>query len=161
MEKITTYYCYNCGKELTARVMYCSNECQQKASEQHKQQSYGHTALPRYLPKTLPRYEYTALPEKKIKLCSHCDKTHYRNSQYCSNACKQAAYRKRHDPETGIWKRKRERAQKAAWTKQSTLTTIVCEHCGDERRLSVAECTNRRYCSNACKQASYRERKKQ
>lgn len=97
----------------------------------------------------------------KIRSCTHCDKiVRRKNSQYCSNACKQAAYRRRKDPESGYWSRKSERAQKAVRTKQSTYVSLICEHCGDERGWTIASGALRRYCSDKCKQAAYRERKK-
>jgi len=96
----------------------------------------------------------------RIKLCPICDKTHQKNGKYCSNACKQKAYRLRINPKSGSIPSLRERAQKAVRTKRRTKIMFVCEYCGRDVEYSIAESALRIYCSNACKQKAYRERKK-
>lgn len=118
--------------------------CQQAAR-------YGHAALPGAAKKK---------PVLRFRPCQECEQLHERNSQYCSNACKQAAYRRRRDPGTGLRSRRQQRSDNAARTKAWIQRRLVCEHCEREFTISLAESTNRRYCSNACKQAAYRERKK-
>jgi len=141
---MTDYRCRNCGKELSGNWLYCSGGCQaegRKSFGMPRPTSYGHEML------------------RRSRSCAHCDKLHRRHSQYCSNACKQAAYRKRKDPGAGDWSRKSERAQKAVRTKQSTYVELTCEHCGDKRSWTIASGALRRYCSDKCKQAAYRQRK--
>lgn len=137
------YTCRQCNKQLSWNGVYCSKACQQAARQRHK----------RYAPATLR--------EMRIRSCQMCDKVHRRDSQYCSDACKQKAYRRRKDPQSGSWQRRQQRAQQAARSKHRWQTRITCQHCGETVVYSVAESTNRRYCTNACKQAAYRERRKQ
>lgn len=136
------YRCRNCGKELSGNWLYCSDLCQTECRKRFgmPRPSYGHETL-------------------RHRSCSHCEKLHRRHSQYCSDACKQKAYRRRKDPGSGDWLRKSERAQKAVHTKQTTYVKLVCEHCGDERSWTIASGALRRYCSEKCKQAAYRRRK--
>jgi len=137
------YRCRNCGKALEWNALYCTRACRTDALTQR----YGHETLPGAV-KFLFGYN-----------CAHCGKVHDRRSQYCSNACKQAAYRQRHDPRSASWDRKRERSQRAARTKARDTRIIICKHCGQEARVTIAQSTNRRYCSNRCRQAAYRQRK--
>lgn len=99
--------------------------------------------------------------------CAHCRETFtaqtmkvtgQARADYCSNKCRQAAYRQRHDPESAYLVRRQARAQKAASTKRQVKKTTICEHCGETVRYSIAQSTNRRYCSDKCKQAAYRQR---
>lgn len=165
---MTSYNCRNCGKSC-GRWLYCSSECQRESEAKNAQlraQSVTFGAdKSRYSPETLRSYGHTALPGAvnsrniRRRVCSQCGKLHERYSQYCSNACKQKAYRKRHNPKSGSWENRKARAQNAVRTKQWVIKTIVCEHCGEERSFTVAQCTNRIYCSDKCKQAAYRQRK--
>lgn len=140
------YRCRNCGEELSGNWLYCSDACQSECRKR-----FG-----------MPRASYgrETLRGAPVRSCTHCDKLiHGRRSQYCSDACKQAAYRKRKDPGVGDWSRKSDRAQKAVHTKQTTYIKLTCEHCGDERSWTIASGALRRYCSDKCKQAAYRQRK--
>jgi predicted nucleic acid-binding Zn ribbon protein len=76
------------------------------------------------------------------KSCHHCGKrfdpaTYTGPSRlYCSNACRQAAYRDR---------------------RRQVPTGRTCWQCG--RPLPEDGSYRREYCSNACRQAAYRERR--
>jgi len=39
------------------------------------------------------RYIYALVNNEQPKICDVCGKEHYRRSKYCSDACKQKAYR--------------------------------------------------------------------
>lgn len=99
-----------------------------------------------------------------------------RTARYCSAACKQTAYRRRQKEariERAIAKSKansasaasrfRERragiTARALATKAATLSNRECIYCD---RVFTADGTQggRIYCSNACRQAAYRERKR-
>jgi hypothetical protein len=80
-------------------------------------------------------------------------------AKYCSDSCKQSAYRTRVNPLSGTRASIKERAQLGARTKQRTETKLVCAQCGRDTYWSVAESTNRLYCGDACRQKSYRARK--
>ena len=167
---MSNFTCSHCGKSLSGNWLYCSVYCRNAAQRAR----YGHTALPAaeessYSPTALPaaeesRYGHTALPgavknQRYVRPCQQCGQMHKRSSQYCSNACKQVAYRRRKDSQSGSWARRRERANRAVSTKQWVTRPICCEHCGTERRFTIAQTTNRMYCSDKCKQAAYRLRK--
>lgn len=96
---------------------------------------------------------------KRYGRCPQCDRLHQREGIWCSTACRVAAYRRRHDPDYGTWKRRRDRAQTAARTKALTYKLLICQHCAMSFEVSVASSTNRRYCTDACRQAAYRKRK--
>lgn len=95
------------------------------------------------------------------KPCGSCGNLHDRRGRYCSDACKQRAYRLRVDPQCGTYANRVNRAQSAARTKQRREVVIRCDECGGHVRYSLAETTNRKYCSDACKMRAYRKRKKQ
>jgi hypothetical protein len=61
------------------------------------------------------------------------------HGRYCSNSCKQKAYRSR----------------KQFGNAQTSKELRTCARCG----VQFAGALHGRYCSNACKQAAYRERK--
>lgn len=79
--------------------------------------------------------------------------------KYCSDACKQAAYRRSKDPLIGSEGRKTARIRASVETKAMTLKNVVCACCGKEFSRSISE-TNLMYCSFACRQRAYRDRKK-
>lgn len=82
------------------------------------------------------------------------------SARFCSVKCKQAAYRRRADPETGTIQREAERIRKSVQTKQATLIERTCGTC--KHTFSVeATRINTEYCSAACKQKAYRQRKAQ
>lgn len=95
------------------------------------------------------------------KTCIMCDKLfkpHRRDARFCSTACKQKAYRRRADPEVGSIHREKQRQTNIAITKQERVKTLTCAVCGATIRCSVLH-TNLIYCSAACKQKAYRQRK--
>jgi hypothetical protein len=99
----------------------------------------------------------------RYKTCEVCERTFRparRDARFCSQACKQRAYRRRVDPEVGSIHRERQRQTHINITKQETRKQIVCAVCGWEFERSILE-TNRIYCSNACKQRAYRARKRE
>lgn len=73
----------------------------------------------------------------KQQICQHCHKPfdHKIKVKYCSNSCKQAAYRARKSGFTGV-------------TKKSTRTCIRCGRSVDKGR----------YCSTTCKAMTNREK---
>lgn len=94
------------------------------------------------------------------KTCEFCEKFFKparRDARFCSDACKQKAYRRRADPEVGTIHREKQRQTNIAITKHMTTKTLNCEYCGRSLEVSVSH-TNLLYCSNACKQAAYRQR---
>lgn len=97
----------------------------------------------------------------QYKSCEWCEKSFKvvrAGSMYCSDACKQKAYRKRVDPEVGSIHREKQRQTNIAITKQMTTKELDCAVCGRHLHVSISH-TNLAYCSNACKQKAYRERK--
>lgn len=95
------------------------------------------------------------------KTCEFCEKFFKparQDARFCSDACKQKAYRRRADPEVGTIHREKQRQTNIAITKQMTTKSLNCECCGRPLVVSVAT-TNLIYCSNACKQKAYRQRK--
>jgi predicted nucleic acid-binding Zn ribbon protein len=168
-QQTSSYECKNCGKALSWNGLTCSKECSEQLWTDNLNKRYAPTTLStgvneRYGHETLrgavKRRDGISSNYKFGRNCSHCGKHHNRYSQYCSNACKQTAYRRRHDPESGSGQRRRERAQNAVMTKKFRSKKIICEFCGEETFVSIAESTNRQYCSNACKQKAYRARRK-
>lgn len=143
--------CAVCGKPCGI-WLYCSSACKSKSQSAR----YGHTALRLSTEDVTGTQRYTYKPPKA---CPVCNKLHKRRGVYCSDACKQTAYRRRRDPHSGTLQRRRERSNRAARTKAAVKVSLVCEHCECEIHISIAEGTNRRYCSNSCRQAAYRQRK--
>jgi len=97
----------------------------------------------------------------RYKTCEMCEKPYKparRDSRFCSDACKQKAYRRRTDPEVGSVHREKQRQTKIAITKRMTTKELNCEVCGRKLTVSIIR-TNLRYCSDACKQKAYRDRK--
>lgn len=97
--------------------------------------------------------------------CDQCGKGSYSQAgfqRFCSAACRQRDYRIR----TGAQPRPTSRKQRVAMAvaaltnKHSQDHVIVCLQCGTKRDINGAQ-LKRRYCSNACKQAAYRARKRQ
>lgn len=74
---------------------------------------------------------------------------------YCSNACKQKASRIR----AGRSANRHEAAQKAVRTKQSTSVEVICECCQLAFYVSGSSAGLQMYCTPACKQKAYRQRK--
>lgn len=96
---------------------------------------------------------------KMCKWCDHPFRKTRSDAKFCSDACKQKAYRRRADPAVGSVAREMQRQQKIKTTKRERQKRIVCETCGWEFERSIIE-TNRMYCSDACKQRAYRQRRK-
>lgn len=97
----------------------------------------------------------------RYAICEFCGKGYRQvrsSSLYCSVACKQRAYRRRADPEVGSVQRFEQRQMNIAITKQMTTKTLNCACCGRKLEVGVNH-TNLMYCSNACKQKAYRQRK--
>lgn len=78
-----------------------------------------------------------------------------RDKATCSDACKVKASRLR----AGRADSPKAAAAKAVGTKRATIHEYACECCGREFRRDVLSGANVFYCSNACKQRAYRERK--
>lgn len=78
------------------------------------------------------------------------------HAKYCSDACRVRASRIRN----GRCANRREAARKAADTKAWLSDKIVCECCGEEFGRPRSQGL-RMYCSNACKQKAYRQRRYQ
>lgn len=94
--------------------------------------------------------------------CSICGKpvrlNKRRTTYYCSPACKQKAYRQRHEP-TPMDKALADSAdEKRLSTKRANKTLEICRHCGIEFYRDGTQ-GNMAYCKPACKQAAYRARK--
>jgi endogenous inhibitor of DNA gyrase (YacG/DUF329 family) len=95
------------------------------------------------------------------KPCQGCGKFFMparRDAKFCSDACRQAAYRRRADPDVGTIRRERQRQQHIYATKHDKEKHVTCAVCGRELTVNVAH-TNLMYCSNSCKQRAYRQRK--
>lgn len=98
-----------------------------------------------------------------MRFCEICNKpltgiTTHARAKYCSDACKMAAYRRRKDPQTGSRARRKERAAHAVETMRWLVHEFNCECCGQLVRVSKMEAL-RTYCSDACKQKAYRQRR--
>lgn len=95
------------------------------------------------------------------KLCEFCGKLFKparRDGRFCSDRCKQKAYRRRADPEVGSIHREKQRQTNIAITKQLTTKELACATCGRPLIVGVNH-TNLMYCSNGCKQRAYRQRR--
>lgn len=95
---------------------------------------------------------------KTCEMCGRGYRAARSDARFCSNACKQRAYRRRADPDVGTIHREKQRQTNIAITKQVTAKTVICETCGRPIHTSVLH-TNLMYCSPACKQKAYRQRK--
>ena len=95
---------------------------------------------------------------KSCEMCGHSFKLVRDGSMYCSKKCKQAAYRRRVDPDVGSISREKQRQENIATTKQMTTKELDCAECGRHLHVSI-NFTNLMYCSAACKQKAYRKRK--
>jgi hypothetical protein len=93
------------------------------------------------------------------RMCEEAFTCTNKRQKYCSSACRQAAYEARIDPEVKYWRRKQARAQKIVESRRGNFQHIVCVHCQQPFKRSNNEAL-RIYCSPACRQAAYRERKK-
>lgn len=101
------------------------------------------------------------IKDYRSKPCMWCGKSFHvvrAGSMYCSKACKQKAYRRRVDPEVGSIQREKQRQENIAITKQITTKVLNCECCGRMLEVGINH-TNLMYCSDACKQKAYRQRK--
>ncbi len=94
--------------------------------------------------------------ESNVKFCKNCHKLFSAagkraDRDYCSNACRQAFWRRRHaEPINADEKRKRHQERILA-TKRGRVHEMRCKVCG--RVMSIDGTQARRmYCSNACKQ---------
>lgn len=99
-----------------------------------------------------------------LGFCPVCGKSWFKSSEhdrrvYCSSACKQRAYRQRKDPMTGSLTNLRKRGAAAAATKHGMAKRVTCECCGEEFWASGNNYGMTFYCSKACKQKAYRQRK--
>lgn len=97
----------------------------------------------------------------KAKYCEWCERFFSpvrKDARFCSDACKQKAYRRRVDPEVGSIHREKQRQTNIAITKQLVTKKLACDWCGRPLEVSVLH-TNLMYCSNACKQKAYRQRR--
>jgi ferredoxin len=99
-----------------------------------------------------------AIQYKICEICGQGYKPGRGDSMYCSDACKQKAYRRRVDPEVGSIHREKQRQTNIAITKQMTTKELDCAVCGRHLHVSINH-TNLAYCSNACKQKAYRARR--
>ncbi len=88
---------------------------------------------------------------RKCEKCGNSfDSWEQYHKRYCSDACKQAAYRD--------FKRSPKGAPaNAVETKRNQGKSKYCAHCGKSFLVNGLQHA-RRYCSDACKQAAYRER---
>lgn len=95
--------------------------------------------------------------------CEFCEKPlpsgSRSSARFCSVKCKQAAYRRRADPEVGTIHREAERIKKSVETKASTSIERTCAQCGQHLNRTVAQ-ANAQYCNAACKQKAYRQRQR-
>jgi endogenous inhibitor of DNA gyrase (YacG/DUF329 family) len=100
--------------------------------------------------------------EFQYRQCPICQEWHSvagkrSDSHYCSDACRQKAYRQRHaEPISNAEKRQRH-AERILASKRNNVHEMACSECG---RVVLVDGTdgNQRYCSNACKQRAYRKR---
>ena len=102
----------------------------------------------------------TGILSKPCEQCGRAFRPCRSDARFCSQACKQRAYRRRVDPDVGSAARETARQEATYFTKHTRTKQLCCEHCGRELVMSVAS-TNLRYCSNACKQKAYRARRRQ
>ena len=89
--------------------------------------------------------------------CHVCHKEFVANrvdAKYCSNACRQKAYRDRQPK-----KDRREVAAAQLAGRRATTHKGKCSYCG-RTFYTDGTGTGRLYCNNACRQAAYRERKR-
>jgi len=90
--------------------------------------------------------------------CPVCEKVFHaarRDAQACSNACRQKAHRIAQGRATN----RRNAAAAAAETKAAQVHELTCECCGRKFNRDGNAASNSRYCSNACKQKAYRDRR--
>ena len=95
---------------------------------------------------------------KDCEFCGHFFKPARKDGRFCSQSCKQKAYRRRVDPDVGSISREKQRKANIDLTKHTKTKELCCEQCGRTLIVSIAT-TNLAYCSNACKQKAYRKRK--
>ena len=102
----------------------------------------------------------------KPDLCQHCGEYlgYKTGEKYCSNACKQKAYRARLKAEKAkpltfgeTPKDDRTPTEKAIDTKRNEQRWKTCPQCWEEFPVNGLQ-KGRRYCSDSCKQAHYRAR---
>ena len=97
-----------------------------------------------------------------ICICEFCQRAFHAarmDARFCSDRCKQKAYRRRKDWEIGSIHREKQRQTNIAITKQTTTKMVVCEFCGQHFFTTILH-TNKTYCNDACKQKAYRQRTK-
>lgn len=99
-------------------------------------------------------------------ICSSCGRPFHAQrstAKYCSNACKQDAYRQRNGLTSGLHPNDahREAARRGAITLAARYFEVTCQHCGRVVGADGNTVKNLKYCSDACSQAAYRKRKKQ
>jgi endogenous inhibitor of DNA gyrase (YacG/DUF329 family) len=93
------------------------------------------------------------------EFCGRYFKTDLDHARYCSDNCRQAGYRRRVNPASGSPASIAARNQRGALTRMATSVQFECQQCGKLSYRTAAE-GNRRYCSDACKQKAWRERRK-
>lgn len=77
------------------------------------------------------------------------------NKQFCSNQCRQAAYRYGKLSKDNLTASRSKAARDAAITKGNSSKSYQCHYCGKKFTASLLQ-AKRLYCSNTCKQANYR-----
>lgn len=93
-------------------------------------------------------------------VCQNCGRSmSWQKQKWCSDACKMQAYRRRKDSLVGSIERNAQRIKKSVETKQNTLKEVTCRICSKVFTIEQAK-TNTIYCSNACSQKAYRQRRK-
>lgn len=98
---------------------------------------------------------------KTCPVCKCNFKWHTSKQKYCSDACKQKAYRLAHGQREDTWNVIRERARKGASTKAGISVQKLCLGCNESFYANGNNYGMMDYCSNACKQRAYRKRKAQ
>lgn len=100
--------------------------------------------------------------KSKFVVCAYCGKVTVRLSareKYCSDACRMAAYRRRKNPAIDTREYEAAIRQKQMSSKRCQRHEGLCMTCGAAIAFDGTR-TATQYCSPACKQKMYRERKK-
>ena len=100
------------------------------------------------------------------KICKYCQQNYSTKSDkslFCSDKCRQANYRSLNGSEQRTAGKNFKTdffnfvAEKRIDAKRNTLHNLICKYCNKE--FTRNGCQVSKYCSTACKQASYRNRK--
>jgi hypothetical protein len=141
--------CAECGRPFIPNILgpdaiYCSNLCGNRVHNQRykKRKHGGHTEPRPYTPDEEALIAYRRSRGLPILTCRECGRffLHYRpgrTPKYCSNRCRQRAWRHLRRPR---WR--------------------TCHHCGKRYRVSKRHSFKQKYCSQKCCDTAYRRRRR-